>query len=99
MAKETGQEKTEKPTPRKLQKAREKGNVAKSAEIPSVLILLSALGVFMFAGSWMLWNLSGFMGGILQKVGVLQLEGDSIHNFICIVFDQEIGRASCRERV
>lgn len=88
MAEKPGQEKTEKPTPRKLQKARERGNVAKSAEIPSVLILLSALGVFMIAGSWMFWNLSGFMGGIFQNVGVLHLDGDSIHKFIGVVFDQ-----------
>lgn len=88
MEKSTAQEKTEQPTPRKLQKAREKGNVAKSAEIPSVLILLSALCVFALGGSWMFWNLSGFMGGVYENLGAFHLEGDSLHNFICAVFDQ-----------
>ena len=60
MAEDTGQQKTEKPTPRKIEKAREKGNVAKSPEVSSFLILLSALLVFLFGGSWMFYNLSGF---------------------------------------
>ncbi len=43
--------KTEKPTNRKLAKAREEGQVAKSQEVASALILLAALGLFLFTGS------------------------------------------------
>ena len=67
-------EKTEKATPRKLQDARKKGQVAKSQELPSALILLlvvlllwmfgklfasSLLGIFRHSFSeYMLWDLS-----------------------------------------
>jgi flagellar biosynthetic protein FlhB len=45
------QEKTEKATPKKRQEAREKGQVAKSAEIPSAMILFfSFLFYFLFGG-------------------------------------------------
>jgi flagellar biosynthetic protein FlhB len=40
MAGEQSQDKTEQPTGKKLEDARQKGNVAQSREIPSVLILI-----------------------------------------------------------
>ncbi len=44
MAEESGgQEKTEEPTGRRLQEAREKGDVAKSMEVPSAAVLLASL--------------------------------------------------------
>ncbi|MBO8171002.1 MAG: flagellar biosynthesis protein FlhB [Bacillaceae bacterium] len=48
------QEKTEKATPRKKQEARKKGQVAKSMEIPSALIMLFAFISFIFLGQMML---------------------------------------------
>jgi flagellar biosynthetic protein FlhB len=54
MAEESFQERTEQATPKKRQEAREKGNVAKSREIPSVLVLLFSLLVFYFTGTWMI---------------------------------------------
>lgn len=86
MSETTYQEKTEKPTHRKLEKARKEGNVAKSAEIPSALILLISLGVFLIAGSWMFWNLSGFMGGVLRSAGTLRLDSASLVPFLADVF-------------
>jgi flagellar biosynthetic protein FlhB len=53
------QEKTEKATPKRRADARKKGQVAQSREVPSVLILLTALGVFFFSGAWMFWSLAG----------------------------------------
>lgn len=51
MAEETGQEKTERATPRKREKAREEGQVAKSMEIASVFVLLLAVGtIYGFSG-------------------------------------------------
>ena len=61
MAEESFQERTEKATPRRRQEAREKGNVAKSREVPSVLVLLFSLLVFHFMAQWMYRELSGFM--------------------------------------
>lgn len=50
----SGQEKTEAPTPRRLLEARQKGDVAKSIEVPSVAILLSGLLTIYFLGNYML---------------------------------------------
>lgn len=43
---ESGQEKTEQPTPRKLQQARNKGQVAKSKDLSAAVVLLAAVTVF-----------------------------------------------------
>lgn len=53
MSEESNQEKTEAPTPRKRQELREKGEVAKSRELPSVAVLLSSLMALTFFGSFM----------------------------------------------
>ena len=51
MAEDSMQEKTEAPTSKKREKAREEGDVAKSAEIPSVFVLLGGVSViYMFSG-------------------------------------------------
>ena len=74
MAEAGFQEKTEKATPKKRADARKKGQVAQSREVPSVLILLTALGVFFFSGAWMFWSLAGFMGGIFQNIAVFRIQ-------------------------
>ena len=73
MPESSGQERTEKATPKRRQKSRQKGQVAQSREIPSVLILMTALGFFYFAGSWMFWNISEFIGGVYQELDTLRL--------------------------
>jgi flagellar biosynthetic protein FlhB len=50
-------EKTEQPTQRRLEDARKKGQVARSREIDSALVLLATYGVFRFGGAYM-WNSS-----------------------------------------
>lgn len=57
---QSDQEKTEEPTPRRLQKAREEGQVARSRELTTFVLLLGGL----FA----LWSLSGFL---FQEVGTV----------------------------
>ena len=47
------EEKTEQPTPKKRQELKEKGEVAKSKELPSVAVLLAALITFSLFGSFM----------------------------------------------
>ncbi|MGD8765841.1 MAG: flagellar biosynthesis protein FlhB [Desulfobacteraceae bacterium] len=71
MAEKSSQERTEKATPKRRQEARKKGQVAQSREIPSVMILMTALGIFYFAGSWIFWNISGIFTGIYQSLGTL----------------------------
>lgn len=69
-----GGERTEKATEKRRRDARKKGQVAQSREIPSVLILITTLGVFYVAGSWILWNLQAFIGGIYQNIGSISFE-------------------------
>ena len=54
MAEQSGQERTLPASPRKRQKARDEGQVAKSREVNSVMLLGGALGFFvLYGGSWM----------------------------------------------
>jgi len=53
MAEESFEEKTEKASPKKLEEARKKGEVAKSKELPSVAVLLAALITLALMGSYM----------------------------------------------
>ena len=59
MPEQTG-EKTEKATPKKKEDARKKGNVAKSSEVNSALVLLAGTLVIALTGSY-------FFGTILFK--------------------------------
>jgi flagellar biosynthetic protein FlhB len=45
--------KTEEATPRKLEEARRKGDVAKSQDLPSFMALAAAFGVLLSAGTWL----------------------------------------------
>lgn len=87
MPETNGQEKTEKPTSKKLEKAKEEGNVAKSQEVSSVFVLVISLGVFMIAGTWMIANLSTFMSGIFGNIDTLNLDQESLQSFIAFVFE------------
>ena len=55
------QEKTEQATPKRLQEMREKGQVAKSREVPSVAILVASLLIFYFLGSAMIRDFMDLM--------------------------------------
>lgn len=49
MAEETGQEKTEEPTPKRLKDSREKGEIARSKELTTTVVLLTAaMGLMVF---------------------------------------------------
>ena len=77
MAEAAAQEKTEKATPRRRQDARKKGQVAQSKEISSVLILMTTMGVFYFAGTWIFYNFSSVFSGIYGNIGTLSLNNAS----------------------
>jgi flagellar biosynthetic protein FlhB len=53
MAEESSEEKTESPSDKRRQEAREKGTVAKSTEVNSVLVLLTAVLMLKVTGPWM----------------------------------------------
>jgi flagellar biosynthesis protein FlhB len=88
MAKKGDQERTEKPTAKRLQDARNKGQVAKSPEVASALILIGSLGVLAVAGSWMFWTLARFMLGVFRNLGTIHIYGDSAAAFLLEVFEQ-----------
>jgi flagellar biosynthesis protein FlhB len=50
MAESSGQEKTEEPTSRRLSKAREDGQVARSTELPAAAVTIAALGFLFITG-------------------------------------------------
>ncbi len=66
MAEESFQEKTEKATPRKRRKAREEGQVAKSAEIASVLVLLVGICVLFVFGAYFYPKLQQIVEGVAR---------------------------------
>jgi len=68
------QEKTEKATPKRRRDARKKGQVAKSMDATSVLILFSALGVFFFSGTWVFFKLIDVMRSIFQNISVFDIQ-------------------------
>ncbi len=59
MARDDFQERTEKATPKKREKAREEGQVARSMEIPSVLVLMAGMIGMYFGGYFLFHNISG----------------------------------------
>jgi flagellar biosynthetic protein FlhB len=73
MAEQSFEEKTEQPTPRKRQELKEKGEVAKSKELPSVAVLLAALISLSLFGSYMYNHIQIIMKGAFSL--------PSIHNF------------------
>ena len=70
----SGQEKTEKATPKRLEDARQKGNVAKSMELPSASVLLSGLLTLGFTASLIYSNLSEIFIGLLANAGSIRLD-------------------------
>ena len=56
---ENKQSRTEKPTPRRLRKAREKGQTARSKEVPSAMILTGVFIFLFFAGEGVFVNVAG----------------------------------------
>lgn len=69
MSEATDQERTEPATPKKREDARRKGNVAKSKDLASVAVLLCALTVFYFGGSWMFDRMIEIVHSSLQTLG------------------------------
>jgi flagellar biosynthetic protein FlhB len=63
MAENDGQERTEQPTPKRLQEAREKGQVPRSRELSTAATLLAASGAFLIMGESIVRSLMGLMAG------------------------------------
>lgn len=73
MAETSGQEKSEKATGKRRLEARRRGQVALSREVPSALILLTGLGVFSLAGSFVFERLFAMLGGTFHGLNTVRL--------------------------
>ena len=80
------QDKTEKPTSKKLADSRQKGNVAQSREIPSVLVLAAGMGVLFFSGSWICQRLIALMRGIYLQAGTMTVVTESMSHLLWELF-------------
>ena len=74
MAAESGQERTEQPTPKRLEDARKKGQIARSRELNTTAILLAGGGGMIFMGDTIMSGLKDIM------VSGLSLERDVLFN-------------------
>lgn len=64
MAQSDDQEKTEEPTSRKLEKAREEGQVARSVELPAAAVTIAALGMIYLTGGTLIHKMAeAFVSG------------------------------------
>ncbi len=86
MAGKNDQERTEKPTAKKLAKAREKGQVPKSQEISTALIILCGAAVLLAVGPWIFRSLMELMQGIFEHLGTLNTREASIQSFLGEIF-------------
>lgn len=83
-------EKTEPATPKKLEDARKKGQVANSRELPSVLVLLSAMVVFYFGGSWMFLQVGDVMRDVFSQITAADLGSSGAHTLLWYLFKRVI---------
>jgi flagellar biosynthesis protein FlhB len=75
MAENEAASRTEEPTPRKLEQAREKGDVAKTSDLPGVLSLAAAAGVLFLAGGWMCRNLATALLPYIEHPEAISIQG------------------------
>ena len=78
MAEEFSGEKSEQATPRRREEARKKGQVAKSREIPSVLVLMTGLLVLFLIGRQLTMSLANFTAQMLGRAGTLSITPSSV---------------------
>ena len=74
MAEDSYSERTEQATPKRREEARKKGQIAKSREIPSVLILLGGASTLYFLGSFLYGQISILMVRYLGQAATLTLQ-------------------------
>lgn len=72
MAEDAGQERTEQPTPKRLREAREKGQVPRSRELNTMVLLLVSAGALLLMGSQFLGGLSDIVtnGLTIQRADI-----------------------------
>lgn len=78
MAESSGQEKTEEPTSRRLQESRDKGDIAKSIEVPSAAVLLASLMALYLSREFILRSLGDITAYYLANSHGIRLLPDDM---------------------
>jgi len=78
MAEESAEEKTEEPSEKRRQDAREKGTVAKSTEINSVLVLLTGILILRFLGPWIYRQIAGTLIDFYSDIATISLTHETL---------------------
>lgn len=78
MAEKPVQDKTEAATPRKLEEARDKGNVAKSMELNSVAVLIAGILSLVFISGKLIESISQFMISLYQNISFTSITQGSV---------------------
>jgi flagellar biosynthetic protein FlhB len=78
MAEASFEERTEQATPKRRQEAKHKGQIARSREIPSVLILLGGMTVLLFFGAAMTLQLSRVMVQWLGRMATVSVQWEGL---------------------
>ena len=87
MADKGAQDKTEKPTPRRKQKARQQGQVAKSADMNSVAVLLAGVFSLWLMGGFLYTQLSDLMRFMWSNLGTVHMDMAQAHQLAVSVLD------------
>jgi len=80
MAEASFEERTEQATPRRRQEAKNKGQIARSKEIPSVLVLLGGMTVLLFFGAAMTLQLSHLMVQWLGRMATVSIQWEGLQS-------------------
>jgi len=78
MPEESFEEKSEEPSEKRRQDAREKGTVAKSTEVNSVLVLMASMAILRILSPWIYHRLSALFISIFTMVGNPPQDMDSL---------------------
>ena len=78
MAEQGAQDKSEKPTAKRRQQSREKGQVAKSQELSGAMVLMAGLLAFLLFGSYIYSQVYGFTGFMLGNLAQLTINRDNV---------------------
>ncbi|WP_067866474.1 flagellar biosynthesis protein FlhB [Neptuniibacter marinus] len=94
MAEDSGQEKTEDPTPKRIREAREKGDVPRSKELATTLVLMAAVFSVIIFGSQLAEHMLGMMESnfVLDRQAVFD-PNKMLAHFDLSVWDALLGLA------
>ena len=93
MAAETGQERTEQATPKRLREAREKGQVPRSKELNSMALLMAAGGGFLLMGESILTGIQEILSNglaiehahTMDKYSVVEIFGNTLMQSLLVL--------------